>query len=194
MKKGTCIWEGLYFSESDGSCTEPQSPAGTFGASSPYQLLEFLLGSLASHGRLVLPPGWLLPTWHRWPSLCSHLGQLSGWRWPWWPLHLSHILCFFNSLLQLTFSCWSLNLWYWGVYQHWGFLSFNMYLCPCLYLESFLSFPHPWCFLCSSHTGIGEKELANQKPEQSCESYSLQFECIIIMMSLFLWGLIFIAW
>ena len=43
-------------------------------------LEEFLLGAFASHGQLELPPGWLLLTQCRWPSFCSHLGQLSGWQ------------------------------------------------------------------------------------------------------------------
>ena len=38
-------------------------------------------GDFASHGHLELPPGCLLLTWHRWPSLCSHLGQLLGQQW-----------------------------------------------------------------------------------------------------------------
>ena len=42
-------------------------------------------GGLASHGRLELLANWLLPTWCRWPSFCSHLSQLLGWQWPWWP-------------------------------------------------------------------------------------------------------------
>ena len=42
-------------------------------------LEEFLLGGFASHGRSKLPLDWLLPQ-SRWPSLCSHLGQLLGWQ------------------------------------------------------------------------------------------------------------------
>ena len=53
------------------------------------------------------------------------------------------------------------------VYQCWGFLIFSMYLCPCSYMEGPLSFPHPWYFLHYSHTGIGKRKSANQKPEQS---------------------------
>ena len=41
-------------------------------------LEEFLLGGFASLGQLELPPGWLLLTWCRWPSLHSHLGPTVG--------------------------------------------------------------------------------------------------------------------
>ena len=40
---------------------------------------EFLPGGHGSHSRSELPPNWLLPSQHRWPSLHSHLGQMSGW-------------------------------------------------------------------------------------------------------------------
>ena len=61
---------------SKSNCARPVLP-GLLDFSS---LEEFLLGGFASHGRSELPPDWLLLTQSRWPSLCSHLGQLLGWQ------------------------------------------------------------------------------------------------------------------
>ena len=79
-------------------------------------LEEFLLGGFASNSRSELPPDWLLLTQHRWPSLCSYMGQLSGWWWQqwWWPAcilqppasstHFSaSSTCFFSSLMDEGF-------------------------------------------------------------------------------------------
>ena len=55
------------------NCARPVLP----GLLDLTSLEEFLLGGFASHGRSDLPPDWLLPQ-SRWPSLCSHLGQLLG--------------------------------------------------------------------------------------------------------------------
>ena len=84
-------------------------------------LEEFLLGGFAFHGRLELPPDWLLPQ-NRWPSLCSYLGQLSGWQWWWEPSHILQPSCLLYlplSLLQLLLllPCrWGLSGWGWVVY------------------------------------------------------------------------------
>ena len=63
-------------------------------------LEEFLLGGFASHSRSELPPGWLLPQ-SRWPGLCSHLGQLSGWQWWWGPSHIIQLSCLLYLPLSL---------------------------------------------------------------------------------------------
>ena len=56
------------------NCARPVPP-GLLYFTSPE---EFLPGGFASHGQMELPPGWLLPTQCRWPSLHSHLGQMFG--------------------------------------------------------------------------------------------------------------------
>ena len=62
-------------------------------------LQEFLLWGLASNGRAELPLGRLLSQ-SRWPSLCSHLGQLLGWWWRWWPTHYLQPTCLLNLHLS----------------------------------------------------------------------------------------------
>ena len=57
---------------------------------------EFLLGGFASHSRSELLVSWILPTLHRWPGLCNHLGQLLGWQLLWQPPHLLQPLCLCN--------------------------------------------------------------------------------------------------
>ena len=112
-------------------------------------LQEFLLGGLASYGRSELPPHWLLLAKHGWPSLCSHLGQLSGWWWPWWPPHLSQHLSFLYPPLQFP-----LCLGFWCYLWSWGFLSLCMDLGLCLCLPTPLVFPLSRCYVCSCHAGI----------------------------------------
>ena len=75
---------------------------------------EFLLGGLASHGRSELLMSWFLPAQHRWPSLCSHLGQLSGWQWLWWPPHLFQLLCLLYPFVQLLLTGRGYLYWCWG--------------------------------------------------------------------------------
>ena len=75
-KRESCKLGDPYLSGINGSCraTVPgQYFWNFFHFSGPE---EFLLGILASHSQSELPPGQLLPTQCRWPSLCSHLGQL----------------------------------------------------------------------------------------------------------------------
>ena len=59
----------------EGNCARPVLP-GLFYLSC---FEELLLGSFASHSRVELPLSGLLLQM-RWPGLCSHLGQLSGWQ------------------------------------------------------------------------------------------------------------------
>ena len=88
-------------------------------------LEEFLLGGFASHSRLELPPDWLLLTQSRWPSLCSHLGQLLGWQWWWRPSHILQPSCFFHPPLCLLHLILLLlshgqGLPGWGWVMYWG--------------------------------------------------------------------------
>ena len=130
-------------------------------------LQEFLLGGLASHGRSELPPGWLLPAQHRWPSLHSHLDQLSGWWWPWQPPHLSQLLSFLYPPLQLALSWgFSYYLWSWGVHQCWGFLCLHMDLGPCLHLLVPLVFPLSRCYFHSSHAGILKERVSQSEARE----------------------------
>ena len=68
-------------------------------------------GGFASHGWLELPPDCLLLTWCRWPSLCSHLGQLSCWQLWRWPSDPLKLLCLCNSLHNLLSLRRSLFSW-----------------------------------------------------------------------------------
>ena len=52
MKRGVCKLKGLHSSEINGSCEEPLSPVGTFGASSLFQPRGIPSEGLASHGKL----------------------------------------------------------------------------------------------------------------------------------------------
>ena len=79
-------------------------------------------GVFAFHGRSELPPDWLLPSQIRWPGLCSHLDQLSGWQWQQWPAHILQpscllylLLCLFHPLLLLPHR-WGLSGWGWVVH------------------------------------------------------------------------------
>ena len=99
VKREVCKLRGPYFSGIDRSHGKLLSLVHTFGASSLFWPRRIPSGGLASHSWSELPPGWLLPTQCRWPNLCSHLGQLSGWQWPQQPPHLSQLLCLFHSSL-----------------------------------------------------------------------------------------------
>ena len=79
--------------------------------------------------RAELPLNWLLP-WNRWPSLCSHLGQLLGWQWWWWLTHflqpsslLYPPLSLFHHLLHLPCG-WGLSGWGGVVHRRGGPPSF----------------------------------------------------------------------
>ena len=124
-------------------------------------LEEFLLGGFASHSRLELPPDWLLPR-SRWTSLCSHLGQLSGWWWWWGPFHILQLSCFlhlplclFYLLLHLS-SGWGLLGWGWVV--HWGGGPPSLFSYHPSHLSALEHPPLPassilfWHYLCSCHS------------------------------------------
>ena len=109
-------------------------------------LKEFLLGGFATHSRAELPPSWLLP-WNRWSSLCSHLDQLLGWQWWWWPTHilqLARFLCPPLSLFHrpLHLPCgWGLFDWGGVVHRRGGpHLLFH------LLLSHLLGYLGPFCF------------------------------------------------
>ena len=121
-------------------------------------LRNSFLGGFASHSRAELPPDWLLP-WSRWPGLCSHLGQLSGWQQWWGPSHilqLSGLLHPLLSLLQpLLLSCsWGFLGWGWVVHWRGAPPSLHSHLCLLLlHLEHPPLLPLlPWCQLCSCHS------------------------------------------
>ena len=76
---------------------------------------KFLLGGFASYSRSELPLDWLLPQ-SRWPSLCSHLGQLLGWQQWQWPTHIVQPSCILNLPLSL-FQHLLLLPCRWGAFQ-----------------------------------------------------------------------------
>ena len=83
-------------------------------------------GGFASHGRLELLMSRLLPTWLRWPSLCSHLGQLLGGQWWRWPPHLLQLLHLLNPLQYLLCLRGSLSSWRWGLTGKGAFFLFPL--------------------------------------------------------------------
>ena len=161
IKRVICISGDLYFSDTGTSYGEPLSLVGTFGASSHYQPSGTLSKEPYLLWSVYISFGWFLPTWHRWPSLCSHLGQLLGWQWLQWPPHLSQLLCLLYPPLQLTLGWRGFHFWYWGVCQQWGFLP-RMHLHPGPYLQGLPALPHSRCFLCSCHSGKERQPIRNQ--------------------------------
>ena len=114
-------------------------PPGLFHFSS---LKEFLLGSLASLGQSELPSSWLLPTWHRWPGLCSHLSQLSGGWQLQWPPNLLQLLILCPPSLYLSWHWSGLHIRYWRFCQCWGFHRCSMHLHPSFCLQGLPALPH----------------------------------------------------
>ena len=94
-------------------------------------LQEFLPGDPASHSWSELLLGWLLPTQHRWHSLCSHLGQLSGQQWLWQPPHLQP-LCLHHTFDHFLWSQRGYICWRCEVHWQWGSLGHRKYLHHCL--------------------------------------------------------------
>ena len=89
------------------NCARPVLPGLLYFSS----LEEFLPGASASHSRLELPPDCLLLTWHRWPGLCNHLGQLLGWWWWRWPPYPFAAALICSILVSASFfPCWGVTL------------------------------------------------------------------------------------
>ena len=125
MRSSVLFWYPLDLTK--GNCARPVLPGLLYLPC----LQELLLWGLAPNGRVELPLGRLLPQ-GRWPGLCSHLGQLSGW-WRWW--WLPHLLQPF-SLLNLPLSLvhhqchlphrWGLFGWGGVMYRRGGLLFFTL--------------------------------------------------------------------
>ena len=137
----------------EGNCPQPV-PLGLLHFSG---LQELFRRSLASYGWSELPSGQLLPTQHRWPGCCSHLGQLLGWWWLWQPPHLLQFLHQCPPPLYLTWGWRVLHISHWRSCQHLGFhVCFHrcgMHPHPSLYLQGLLALPHPGHLLGSCHIG-----------------------------------------
>ena len=129
--------------ETTKSCGGQLSQAGTSWVS--------LLCWPVRTGRAELLTSWLLPTWLRWPSLHSHLDQLSGGRWWQWPLHPLQLLCFHYPSHNLSSLKRSILSWRWGVDGWWGPLlpcelpPWSSAHGSCLFLHSLGS---PWFLPC----------------------------------------------
>ena len=112
-ERGLCEWGALCSFGTSKSCKEPLSLVSTFGASLVVQPKRIPSRGLASHSRLELLVSWLLPSWCRWPNLHSHLGQLSGQQWVWWPPHLLQLLCLLYAFVQLLLTGRAFLHWCW---------------------------------------------------------------------------------
>ena len=124
MRRGVSWWGAQCSFGTAGSLKEQLCHTGTSWSSWPYQPRGIPLGGFASHGRLELLPDWLL-LWSRWPSLHSHLGQLSGWQQWQWPIHILQPPCFlylpvslFHHLLHLSRGQ-GLSGWGWVMHRWW---------------------------------------------------------------------------
>ena len=170
----------LYFSDTGRSHGDHCPLSVTSGLLHLTSIQELFLRNLTSYGQSMFPLGWLLPTQHRWPDLHSHLGQLSGWWWLWWPPHLPQLLCLCHTLLHLLWGWRGFHLRNWGVCWHWGYM-LSMYHHPGSNLQVLPTLPHSVFFLCLSHTG---KE-NNQSEARAASWESCDICCESIGMSIF---------
>ena len=179
-KRAVCKLKGLCSSEIDGFHREPLSLVGTFGASSLFWLRGISSGALPpTVGQSFLLAGSFLPN-------VDGLASAAIWANCWVGDNSSDLPTspnFSGSSTLLSNSVLGLFLLLaLGVHQHWRFL-LCMYLCPGSNLEGPFTFPHPWYFLGSGHTGIWKKVSQSEVRAALQESHDIHCKLISTRVS-----------